>query len=180
MLQEGPTSTAMSCFESERLRAAAEWVAENYTRQMKKASANCTCGHPFSDHKNPPDFDCIHEPGCGCKGYTEKKTAKLLTRDAAVASYAQEEAVPETPKLPVFDETVGVDWSGCPLVERVAGLVSGVPTLRDSRLPADSIVSNFDAGESPEEIAEMYEVPLESVRGILEYAAQYRGQHPAN
>jgi uncharacterized protein (DUF433 family) len=95
------------------------------------------------------------------------------------SSYAQEEAVPETPKLPVFDDSVGVDWSGCPLVERVAGRVNGVPTLRDSRLPADSIVSNFDAGESAEEIADMYEVPLESVRGILDYAAQYRG-HRAN
>jgi len=83
--------------------------------------------------------------------------------------------VPETPGLPVFDETVGVDWSACPLVERVAGSVSGVPTLRDSRLPADSIVSNFDAGESPEEIADMYEMPVELVRGVLDYASQYRG-----
>ena len=57
--------------------------------------------------------------------------------------------MPEPPeRLPVFDEMVGVDWSGCLLVERVAGRVSGVPTLRDSRLPADSIVSNFDAGET--------------------------------
>ena len=83
--------------------------------------------------------------------------------------------MPETPGLPVFDETVGVDWSACPLVERVAGSVSGVPTLRDSRLPADSIVSNFDAGESPEEIADMYEMPVELVRGVLDYASQYRG-----
>ena len=53
--------------------------------------------------------------------------------------------MPGTPKRrPVFDDTVGVDWSACPLVERVDGRVSGVPTLRDSRLPADSIVSNFD------------------------------------
>jgi uncharacterized protein (DUF433 family) len=105
-------------------------------------------------------------------------SAAVVGRKAAVASYTQEEAVPETPeRLPVFDETVGVDWSGCPLVERVAGRVSGVPTLRDSRLPADSIVSNFDAGESPEEIADMYEVPVELVRGILDYASHYRGQH---
>jgi uncharacterized protein (DUF433 family) len=88
--------------------------------------------------------------------------------------------MPGTPKLPVFDDTVGVDWSECPLVERVADRVSGVPTLRDSRLPADSIVSNFDAGESPEAIADMYEVPLESVRGILEYAAQDRGHRASS
>jgi uncharacterized protein (DUF433 family) len=114
-------------------------------------------------------------------GFTEKKTARLLTRNAAGGvSYTQEEAVPGTPKLPVFDETVGVDWSGCPLVERVAGRVSGVPTLLNSRLPADSIVSNFDAGESPEAIADMYQVPVELIQGILDYASTYRGQHPAN
>jgi uncharacterized protein (DUF433 family) len=92
-----------------------------------------------------------------------------------MASHSREEAVPGTPKLPVFDETVGVDWSGCHLVERVADRVSGVPTLRDSRLPADSIVSNSDAGESPEAIADMYEVPVEVVRGVLDFASQYRG-----
>jgi uncharacterized protein (DUF433 family) len=98
--------------------------------------------------------------------------------------------VPGTPKrvpvsriektLPVFDDSVGVDWSGCPLVERVASRVSGVPTLRDSRLPADSIVSNFDAGESPEEIADMYEVPVEQVRGVLDFASQYRGNRASS
>jgi uncharacterized protein (DUF433 family) len=61
------------------------------------------------------------------------------------------------------------------LVERVADRVTGVPTLRDSRLPADSIVSNFDAGESPEAIADMYEVSLELTQGIIDYAAHYRG-----
>jgi hypothetical protein len=51
-------------------------------------------------------------------------------------------------------------------VQRVAGRVSGVPTLRDSRPPADSIDSNFDAGETPEEIANMYEVPIAGFRSI--------------
>jgi hypothetical protein len=38
-----------------------------------------------------------------------------------------------TQKLPVFDESVGVDWEASPLVERVPGRVSGVPTLKYSR-----------------------------------------------
>jgi hypothetical protein len=46
--------------------------------------------------------------------------------------------------LPVFDESVGVDWDDCDLVERIPGKVSGVPILKHSRLPADSIVGNFD------------------------------------
>ena len=28
---------------------------------------------------------------------------------------------------PVFDESIGVDWDGCDLVERVPGKVNGVP-----------------------------------------------------
>jgi uncharacterized protein (DUF433 family) len=59
-------------------------------------------------------------------------------------------------------------------VERVPGRVSGVPTLKHSRLPADSIVSNSDSGESPEEIADMFGISVDLVRGILEYAAQDR------
>ena len=76
-----------------------------------------------------------------------------------------------------FDEAVGVDWGQCPIVERVPGRVSGVPTLLDSRLPADNIVSNFDAGCTAEQIAEMFDTPLKIVRGVLDYASQFRGQH---
>ena len=77
-------------------------------------------------------------------------------------------------KLPVFDETVGIEWDGCPLVERVEGRVSGVPTLRDSRLPADAVVGNADAGATAEEIADMYEIPLEMVQTLLDYVSQKR------
>jgi hypothetical protein len=31
-----------------------------------------------------------------------------------------------TMQRPVFDESVGIDWDGCDLVERVPGKVSGV------------------------------------------------------
>jgi len=41
-----------------------------------------------------------------------------------------------------------VDWSGCPLVERKAGVQSGVHVLRGTRLPADAIVDNFASGLS--------------------------------
>lgn len=46
-----------------------------------------------------------------------------------------------------------IDWSGCPIVEVVPGKVSGVPIIRGSRVPADQLVENYDAGESPEDIA---------------------------
>jgi uncharacterized protein (DUF433 family) len=78
---------------------------------------------------------------------------------------------------PAFDESIGVDWGGCDLVERVPGKVSGVPILKDSRLPADVIVGNFDCGETAEEIADMFEMPIGTIQAVLDYARQYRGQH---
>ena len=47
-----------------------------------------------------------------------------------------------------------VDWSPCPLVEMIPGKVSGVPLLKNTRLPVDAITGNYDAfrdaGLSPE------------------------------
>ncbi len=45
---------------------------------------------------------------------------------------------------------------GCELVELVPGKVSGQPLVRGTRIPADVIVSNYEAGSPIEEIAENY------------------------
>ena len=37
------------------------------------------------------------------------------------------------------------DWSDCPLVEVIPGKVSGVPLLKNTRLPVDAITGNYDA-----------------------------------
>lgn len=39
-----------------------------------------------------------------------------------------------------------MDWSDCPLVEVVPGKVSGVPILKGTRLPADTILENYEDG----------------------------------
>jgi uncharacterized protein (DUF433 family) len=41
-----------------------------------------------------------------------------------------------------------MDWSGCDLVEINPGKPSGAPVLKGTRLPADVIVSDFEAGSS--------------------------------
>ena len=38
-----------------------------------------------------------------------------------------------------------VDWTGCDLVERVPGKVSGRPIVRGTRILADAIVQDFEA-----------------------------------
>ena len=76
--------------------------------------------------------------------------------------------------MPVKDK---IDWSACPLVEIKPGIQSGAPVLRGTRMPADAIVDNFDFGLSPAEIAEQFEVPLETITEILTYAKSHRVAH---
>ena len=63
-----------------------------------------------------------------------------------------------------------MDWSGCGQVERVLGKVSGVPILKGTRVQADAVLGNFEAGESPESIADMFDLDLQQVRSVLKYA----------
>jgi uncharacterized protein (DUF433 family) len=55
-------------------------------------------------------------------------------------------------------------------VEVVPGKVSGVPILKHTRIQADSIVENFESGSSGQEIAEMFQISADVVRGVLAYA----------
>ncbi len=44
-----------------------------------------------------------------------------------------------------------MDWTGCELVERVPGKVSGVPILKHSRVQADTVWESYELGETVEE-----------------------------
>ena len=35
-----------------------------------------------------------------------------------------------------------IDWTGCELVERIPGKVSGTPLLKNTRLPVEAILEN--------------------------------------
>jgi uncharacterized protein (DUF433 family) len=71
-----------------------------------------------------------------------------------------------------------IDWSKCPLVEIKPSVLSGAPVLRGTRMPADTIVDNFDYGMSPSEIAEQFELPPDRIEAILAYAQSHRVAHP--
>ena len=73
-----------------------------------------------------------------------------------------------------------IDWSDCPIVERDPEKMGGVPTVRAWRLAADSVVENHDDGVSPDEIAEMFHVPLADVETILAYADRVRLSYHAH
>lgn len=67
-----------------------------------------------------------------------------------------------------------IDWSGCPIVQRNPKKLGGVPTVRDYRVPADTVVENHDYDLPDDEIAFQYSLPIEDVRAILAYAEQAR------
>jgi uncharacterized protein (DUF433 family) len=51
-----------------------------------------------------------------------------------------------------------IDWSACPDVERVPGRVSGQWVVVGTRILADGVIENADAGLSPEEIGDDHPV----------------------
>ena len=65
-----------------------------------------------------------------------------------------------------------MDWSGCDTIEVVPGRVSGLPVIRGSRVPADQVLENHDAGESVEDIAYNFDLNPDDVRAVLAYAAR--------
>jgi uncharacterized protein (DUF433 family) len=70
-----------------------------------------------------------------------------------------------------------IDWSECTLVEVKAGVQSGAPLLRGTRMPVNAIIDNFDYGVSVEEIAEQFEIPVDRIDAILTYAKSHRVAH---
>ncbi len=71
-----------------RVRRLTELEGRQEMQVKVGTGTKCTCGHPASDHKNPPDFGCIHEKdGCGCKGLDIPKKAALLNRIAFTPIY---------------------------------------------------------------------------------------------
>jgi uncharacterized protein (DUF433 family) len=64
-----------------------------------------------------------------------------------------------------------VDWSKCEDVESVPGRLSGAWVIKGARVPAQAVVDNARAGCTAKEIAtEIFELPLERVRGVLRFA----------
>jgi uncharacterized protein (DUF433 family) len=71
-----------------------------------------------------------------------------------------------------------IDWTGCELVERVPGKVSGRPIVRGTRILADTIVQDYELGESIEDIQEGYpSLEAWQIKRLIEFA-RHRREHP--
>jgi len=71
-----------------------------------------------------------------------------------------------------------IDWTGCELVERITGKVSGRPIVRGTRILADMIVQDAELGSLLEEIHENYpDLPLATIERLISFEHQRSGQH---
>jgi uncharacterized protein (DUF433 family) len=65
-----------------------------------------------------------------------------------------------------------MNWTSCSIVEEIPGKVSGRPVVKGTRLPVQTIVDNFNAGVSEPDIATLFDVPLATVRTVIEFARE--------
>ena len=64
-----------------------------------------------------------------------------------------------------------LDWSECPLVERVPGKVSGVWLFKGTRVPVKALFENLESGARVDEFLEWFPgVTREQVEAVLEHA----------
>ena len=64
-----------------------------------------------------------------------------------------------------------IDWTGCELVERVPGKVSGRPIVRGTRILADTIVQDAELGSPLEEIHENYpDLSIAAIQRLISFA----------
>jgi uncharacterized protein (DUF433 family) len=66
-------------------------------------------------------------------------------------------------------------WRDCPETEHDPDKLHGEPTVGPYRVAARTIVECGELGETPEEIAEDYGLPLDKVNAILRY---YHARRP--
>jgi uncharacterized protein (DUF433 family) len=70
-----------------------------------------------------------------------------------------------------------IDWTGCELIERVPGRVSGRPVVRGTRILPDAIVGSYELGETIDELREGFpSLSVSQIQRLIEYAHAQRGQ----
>jgi hypothetical protein len=125
-------------------------ILHKLQKTMLCIAQDVPCCHLFRVglHSTPMKVISLDMGGAGisrqkkCVGEEERTFRVSSDIHACRAGPAIHDGAMDNAKNPVFDSSVCVDWAACPLGERVAGRVSGVRHSRNSRIPADCIVSN--------------------------------------
>jgi uncharacterized protein (DUF433 family) len=73
--------------------------------------------------------------------------------------------------------TAEIDWTGCELVERIPGKVSGRPIVRGTRIMPEAIVHSYERGESIDNIREDWpSLSVDQIKGLIAFAQARREQ----
>jgi uncharacterized protein (DUF433 family) len=67
-----------------------------------------------------------------------------------------------------------MDWQQCGFVEAVPGKQGGMPVLKGTSFPADTVVLNYDYGLTANEIAKVFRLDFTQVLGVLEHMRKQR------
>jgi uncharacterized protein (DUF433 family) len=98
----------------------------------------------------------------------ERCVADLALKTGKTTEFVLREAVDAYGSKPV----AALDWSRCPIVERVPGRVSGAWVFQGTRLPVSVVFENLESGATVDEIAEWFDVAPEKVRQVIDFAAR--------
>ncbi len=71
-----------------------------------------------------------------------------------------------------------MDWNGCEVIETVPGRVSSAPVIKGTRVQADAVLENYEAGESVDEIAYNFDLKPEDIDKVLAFAASRQTVNP--
>jgi uncharacterized protein (DUF433 family) len=67
---------------------------------------------------------------------------------------------------------MALDWSQCPVVERIPGKVGGAWVFRGTRMPVSAVFENLEDGASIDEILQWFQgITREQVQAVLDFAA---------
>ena len=73
--------------------------------------------------------------------------------------------------------TIDIDWTGCDLVERIPGKVSGRAIVRGTRIMPDPIVRSYERGESIEDIREDWpSLSVDQIKQLIAFAHTRQAQ----
>ena len=65
-----------------------------------------------------------------------------------------------------------LDWSQCPVVERISGKVSGAWLFKGTRTPVAIVFENLEDGLSIDEVIAQFPVTREQIQAVLEFTAR--------
>jgi uncharacterized protein (DUF433 family) len=72
-----------------------------------------------------------------------------------------------------------LDWSQCEAVESVPGKVSGAWVFKGTRMPVQTVFANLEAGMSPQEITEVFDVKPGEIEAAIHFVTESLKKEPS-